>query len=109
MYREAFKTILSAQGSEAETVKELLCVRIAYAYSLVGEVTDARMGIEGIDKVMSYGFHWAAPSVLVELMGGADAATQLLGSRGFDVPPALKAGLKSHFSIINSGKYFVAR
>jgi hypothetical protein len=67
------------------------------------------MGIEGIDKVMAYGFHWAAPSVIVEVLGGANAVAKLLETRGFEVPAALKAGLKSHFSVINSGKYFVAR
>jgi 3-hydroxyacyl-CoA dehydrogenase len=109
MYKEAFDVILSAQGSEAEVVKDILCAYVAYSYSLVGEVTDDRIGIEGIDDVMSYGFNWAAPSVIVEMLGGANAAAQLLGKKGFEVPPALKAGLKSHFSVINSGKYFVAK
>ena len=43
------------------------------------------------------------------VLGGANAAAQLLGKKGFEVPPALKAGLKSHFGVINSGKYFVAK
>ncbi len=109
MYKEAFEVILSAQGREAEVVKDILCAYVAYSYSLVGEVTDSRAGIQGIDDVMSYGFNWAAPSVIVEMLGGANAAAQLLGKKGFEVPPALKAGLKSHFSVINSGKYFVAK
>jgi 3-hydroxyacyl-CoA dehydrogenase len=109
MYKEAFEVILSAQGSEAEVVKDILCAYIAYSYSLVGEVTDQRIGIEGIDDVMSYGFHWAAPSVIVEMLGGHEAAAQLITQKGLKVPDALKAGLKSHFNIINSGKYFVAK
>ena len=109
MYREAFETILSAQGREAEVVKNILCAYVAYSYSLVGEVTDSRVGIEGIDDVMSYGFHWAAPSIIVEVLGGPDATARLLSQNGFEIPDALKAGLKSHFNIINSGKYFVAK
>jgi 3-hydroxyacyl-CoA dehydrogenase len=109
MYKEAFETILSAQGREAEVVKDILCAYVAYSYSLVGEVTDSRVGIEGIDDVMSYGFHWAAPSVIVEVLGGPDAAARLLNEKDFNVPDALKAGLKSHFNLINSGKYFVAK
>jgi len=109
MYKEAFDVILSAQGSEAEVVKDILCAYVAYSYSLVGEVTDQRVGIEGIDDVMSYGFNWAAPSVIVEMLGGHDAAAQLITKKGLKVPDALKAGLKSHFNIINSGKYFVAK
>jgi 3-hydroxyacyl-CoA dehydrogenase len=109
MYKEAFDVILSAQGSEAEVVKDILCAYVAYSYSLVGEVTDQQVGIEGIDDVMSYGFNWAAPSVIVEMLGGHDAAAELITNKGLKVPDALKAGLKSHFNIINSGKYFVAK
>jgi 3-hydroxyacyl-CoA dehydrogenase len=109
IYKEAFETILAAQGREADVVKDMLCAYVAYAYSLVGEVTDSRMGIEGIDKVMSYGFHWAAPSVIVELLGGNDAAVRMLTDRGFVIPEALKNGLKSKLNIINSGKYFAAK
>jgi 3-hydroxyacyl-CoA dehydrogenase len=109
MYKEAFDVILSAQGSEAEVVKDILCAYVAYSYSLVGEVTDEKVGIEGIDDVMSYGFNWAAPSIIVEMLGGHDAAAQLITKKGLKVPDALKAGLKSHFNIINSGKYFVAK
>ena len=71
MYKDAFDTILSAQGIEAEIVKDILAAYVAYSYSLVGEVTDITVGIEGIDEVMAYGYHWLAPSVIVELLGGA--------------------------------------
>jgi hypothetical protein len=109
MYKDAFDTILSAQGKEAEVVKDILCAYVAYSYSLVGEVTDRKMGIDGIDKVMAYGFNWAAPSVIVEALGGAEASAQLLSNKGFETPESLRAGLKPHFNIINSGKYFVAK
>jgi 3-hydroxyacyl-CoA dehydrogenase len=109
MYREAFETILSAQGREAEVVKDILCAYVAYSYLLVGEVTDSRMGIEGIDKVMSYGFHWAAPSVIVEMLGGCKTAAKLLAERKLPVPQGLLDDLKSGFRITNSGKYFVAK
>jgi 3-hydroxyacyl-CoA dehydrogenase len=109
MYKEAFETILSAQGREAEVVKDVLCTYVAYSYSLVGEVTDSRMGIEGIDKVMSYGFHWAAPSVIVEVLGGSRAAAKLLAERKLAIPRALQDDLKSGLRITNSGKYFVAK
>jgi 3-hydroxyacyl-CoA dehydrogenase len=109
MYKEAFETILSAQGREAEVVKDILCAYVAYSYSLVGEVTDSRMGIEGIDKVMSYGFNWAAPSVIVEALGGSRAAAKLLAERKLAIPPALQDDLKSGLRITNSGKYFVAK
>jgi len=109
MYKDAFETILSAQGKEAEIVKDVLCTYVAYSYSLVGEVTNSKMGIEGIDKVMSYGFNWAAPSVIVEVLGGSQAAAKLLAERKLAIPPALQDDLKSGLRITNSGKYFVAK
>jgi 3-hydroxyacyl-CoA dehydrogenase len=109
MYREAFETILSAQGKEAEVVKDILCAYVAYSYLLVGEVTDAQFGIEGIDRVMSYGFHWAAPSVIVEMLGGSKTAANLLAERKLPVPKGLLNDLKSGFRITSSGKYFVAK
>jgi 3-hydroxyacyl-CoA dehydrogenase len=109
MYRDAFKTILTAQGREADVVKDILCAYIAYSYSLVGEVTDVEMGIEGIDRVMSYGFHWAAPSVIVEILGGGDAAGKLLTDRNFTIPESLQKNFKSKLTLTSSGKYFVAK
>jgi 3-hydroxyacyl-CoA dehydrogenase len=109
MYKEAFECVFSSQGREAEIVKDILCAYVAYSYLLVGEVTDSQMGIEGIDKVMSYGFHWAAPSVIVEVLGGSRQAAKLLSERKLPVPPALQSNFKSQFRIINSGKYFVAK
>ena len=67
------------------------------------------MGIEGIDKVMSYGFNWAAPSVIVEVLGGSRAAAKLLAERKLPIPQALQNDLKSGLRITNSGKYFVAK
>jgi len=109
MYKEAFETILSAQGTEANIVKDILCAYVAYSYLLVGEVTDSRAGIDGIDKVMSYGFHWASPSIIVEMLGGSQAVCKLLAERKLPVSEAFKSGLKSGLRITNSGKYFVAK
>jgi len=109
MYKEAFDVILNAQGKEADIVRDILAAYVVYSYSLVGEVTDIASGIEGIDEVMAYGFHWTPPSVIVQALGGADAAAQLIGTKGLTVPDALRKNLKSHFNIINSGKYFVAK
>ncbi len=108
-YKKAFEIIICAKGREADVVKDILCAYVAYSYSLIGEVTDSEMGIDGIDKVMSYGFHWAAPSVIVEMLGGSETAVELLAERNLPISDSLREGIKSKFRIGNSGKYFVAK
>ncbi len=108
MYREAFETILTAHSREAEIVKDILCVYIAYSYGRIGEVTELDDGIEGIDKVMSYGFNWAAPSHIVEMLGGRDCAMELLDKKGFQIPAGLKDSSNEKM-MTGFGKHFLAR
>ena len=109
MYREAFYTIKTAHCREADIVMDILCTYVAYSYSRIGEVTESDNGIDGIDKVMSAGFHWAAPSVIQHMLGGKEVVAELLHKKGLEVPDALSNDCEPSSKIINSGKYFVAR
>lgn len=109
MYREAFTTIKTARGREADIVMNILCTYVAYSYARIGEVTECEFGIDGIDRVMSFGFNWAAPSLIVNMLGGKKAVIELLDERGLEVPQALKSERESVKEVSNSGKYFVAR
>jgi len=108
MYRDAFKAIRKAKGTEAEIVKDILGTYVTYSYSLVGEVTETENGIDGIDKVMCYGFNWAPPSTIVEMFGGKNEAIEMFTEMGIEVPLGLKES-DSVKKISNSGKYFIAR
>jgi 3-hydroxyacyl-CoA dehydrogenase len=109
MYKEAFDTIRAAHGSEADIVMDILCTYVAYSYSRTGEVTDPEHGIDEIDKVMSAGFHWAAPSVILHMLGGREVVAELLHKRELGVPDALNSDREPLLNIMNSGKYFIAR
>jgi 3-hydroxyacyl-CoA dehydrogenase len=109
MYKEAFDTIKTAHCREADVVMDILCTYVAYSYSRIGEVTGSEHGIDGIDKVMSAGFHWATPSVIQHMLGGKEAVAELLHKKGLGVPNALSNECEPSSKIINSGKYFVAR
>jgi 3-hydroxyacyl-CoA dehydrogenase len=109
MYREAFETIKAASGREAEIVKDILCVYIAYSYSRIGEVTEREFGIDGIDRVMSFGFHWAPPSLIVSVLGGKEYVIELLEKKEFEIPDALKNAEDSKSQMLDAGKYFPAR
>jgi 3-hydroxyacyl-CoA dehydrogenase len=109
LYKEAFEVIKTARCKEADIVMDILCTYIAYSYSRIGEVTERELGIDGINKVMSFGFNWAAPSLIIDMLGGKESVIQLLEEKGFEVPDFLKIGGKARWQIPNAGKYFVAR
>jgi len=108
-YRKAFETIKTASGREAEIVKDILCVYISYSYSRIGEVTEPDFGIDGIDRVMSFGFNWAPPSLIVNMLGGKEQVIGLLEKKEFNIPEALKNADNRQGRMLDSGKYFPAR
>ncbi|MBN1506306.1 MAG: 3-hydroxyacyl-CoA dehydrogenase family protein [Sedimentisphaerales bacterium] len=108
-YYKAFETILEADGKEAELVVSVLCAYIAYAYSLIGEVTPAEHGIAGIDTVMSAGFNWAPPSVILEMLGGPESVLRRCDARGLPVPPLLETPRKTPLQTLEAARYFVAK
>lgn len=108
-YRDAFNTILKAKGPEADIVHEILATYIAYAYMLIGEVTDKKHGITGINRVMSTGFNWASPSLLVHMFGGKEKAIALIESQNLPVPGTLRTDNTCEQYYFNAGKYFPAK
>lgn len=108
-YRDAFDTILAAKGAEADIVHEILATYIAYAYMLIGEVTDEKDGITGIDRVMSTGFNWASPSLVVHMLGGKEKAILLIESQNLPVPDALRTDTVCEQYVFNAGKFFPAK
>lgn len=108
LYRQAFETIVHADGAEAKIVREILAMYIAYSYMLIGEVSDIEYGISSIDRVMASGFHWACPSLLVNILGGADKAARLIESAGLPVPATLLADTAWKKYNTSAGKYFIA-
>ncbi len=108
-YQEAFEAVKMASSREAQIVRDILCVYIVYSYSRIGEVTDSVFGIDGIDKVMSFGFNWAAPSLIVSMLGGREHVIGLLENKELEVPDALKNAEDSQSRMLDAGKYFPAR
>jgi len=77
----------------------------------VGEVTET---IDGIDDIMGFGFNWAPPSVLVDVLG-AKAAVAMIEEAKLPVPKLLvdAASASSPARLYknphgNIGRFFVA-
>jgi len=108
-YRDAMACFASAEGPMAALARKVIAGYIAYAYARVGEVTDT---IDGIDRIMGYGFNWAPPSVLVDLFGG-DVAVRMVKEAGLVVPDALDKAARQpepRFAdrTVDIGKFFIA-
>ncbi len=108
-YRGAFDKIRTSHGKEAELVKYILCLYIGYSYSLIGEVTEENLGIEGIDQIMSFGFNWAPPSLLLSMLGGVEVVSDLLQERALPIPESIRTTAARVPLFFNCGRFFVAR
>src|SRR4029453_16272649 len=67
-YGEALAVFLAATGSAADLARPVILGYVSYALNRVGDgevVREAR----DVDKIMGFGFNWAPPSVLVDVMG----------------------------------------
>jgi 3-hydroxyacyl-CoA dehydrogenase len=111
-YQEGMQVFLAAEGDEAALARKVIAGYVSYAFHRVGEVTET---IDGIDRIMAMGFNWAPPSVLVDVMGGAAAAVEMIAKAGVRVPALLeqaaRTGKPERFfgnRQINVGRFFVA-
>jgi 3-hydroxyacyl-CoA dehydrogenase len=87
-YAEAFRVFAAAEGVEAHLAKRVILGYISYALNRVGE-TEVVRSARDVDRIMGFGFNWAPPTVLVDLMG-VETTTRLLEKNGLPVPAVLK-------------------
>jgi 3-hydroxyacyl-CoA dehydrogenase len=65
-YREAMAVMVGASGWEADLLRRIVLGYVSYGLNRVGEVVEAA---RDVDRIMGFGFNWAPPSVLVDLIG----------------------------------------
>jgi 3-hydroxyacyl-CoA dehydrogenase len=81
----AMEVLCSAQGREAELLRRIILGYISYGLGLVGEVVDRP---RDIDRIMSFGFNWAPPGMLVDAIGPGRTIV-LLEQAKLPVPDAI--------------------
>jgi 3-hydroxyacyl-CoA dehydrogenase len=81
----AMEALCSAQGREAELLRRIVLGYISYGLGLVGEVVDRP---RDIDRIMSFGFNWAPPGMLVDAIGPGRTIV-LLEQAKLPVPDAI--------------------
>jgi 3-hydroxyacyl-CoA dehydrogenase len=82
---EALVVLGSAEGKDAEILRQVMLGYVSYALVRVGEVVDHA---RDVDRIMAFGFNWAPPSALVDGLGAA-RTIELLEKAQLAVPPVV--------------------
>jgi 3-hydroxyacyl-CoA dehydrogenase len=81
----AIDVLCVADGPEAELLRRIVLGYISYGLGLVGEVVERA---RDIDRIMTFGFSWAPPGMLVDAIGPR-RTIELLEQDHLPVPAAL--------------------
>jgi 3-hydroxyacyl-CoA dehydrogenase len=81
-YREAFDVFAEAGGADAELMRRVILGYVSYGLNRVGEVVEK---VADVDRIMGFGFNWAPPGVLVDVIG-ARRTVKLLEAAGLPLP-----------------------
>lgn len=109
-YRDAFQVLAHATGPEADLAKRIILGYVSYALNRVGD-TEVVHSARDIDRIMGFGFNWAPPSALVDLIG-LKTTLALLEKLELPVPPVLeKAVHRADLRLfgephVNIGRFF---
>jgi 3-hydroxyacyl-CoA dehydrogenase len=110
-YKEAMKAFAAAPGDWAALARKVIAGYVSYAFHRAGEVTE---GLAGIDDIMGFGFNWAPPSVLVDVLGVREVVSMIERAK-LPVPrllaDAARSGGAARFYTNphgNTGRFFVA-
>jgi len=108
-YREAMAAFAEATGPDAALMRRVVLGYISYGLCRVGEVVkEAR----DVDRIMGFGFNWAPPSVLVDVVG-ARVVVELLEAAKLRVPPVVVTAAERNQKLfdepdVDIGRFFFA-
>ena len=73
-YADALKVFSDAKGADADLCRRVVLGYVSYALNRVGEVAASAADV---DTIMSYGFNWAPPTAIVDLIGAKNTVAML--------------------------------
>jgi hypothetical protein len=73
-YADALKVLAEAKGADAELCRRVVLGYVSYALNRVGEVAASAADV---DTIMSFGFNWAPPTAIVDLLGAKNTVAML--------------------------------
>jgi len=109
-YGEALKIFMTAEGPEADLARKVILGYVSYGLNRVGDDEVVRRARD-VDRIMGFGFNWAPPTVLVDVIGLSDT---IKGLERYGLPvPRLLADAKPGERLfcephVNLGRFFAA-
>ena len=104
-YRAAFDVFAEATGPDADLMRRVILGYVSYALARVGEVVESAADV---DRIMGFGFNWAPPGVLVDVIG-ARRTVGLLEAQHLPVPRVVAAAADSGARLFDEPKVDVGR
>jgi 3-hydroxyacyl-CoA dehydrogenase len=98
-YSQAFAVFAEARGAEADLAHRVILGYVSYALNRVGEVAESAADV---DTIMSYGFNWAPPTVIVDLIG-AKNIIEMFGRYNLVVPPVVEKAASNGGKLYRGG------
>jgi 3-hydroxyacyl-CoA dehydrogenase len=109
-YADAFKVFLAARGPEADLARKVVLGYISYALNRVGD-REVVQAPRDVDRIMGFGFNWAPPTVLVDVIGVKETVAAI-EKAGLTVPRVLTTARPGERlfreSGVNVGRFFAA-
>jgi len=106
-YQQAFDVFAEASGRDAELMRRVILGYVSYGLNRVGEVVEK---VADVDRIMGFGFNWAPPGVLVDVIG-ARRTVKLLEAAKLPVPrPVVDAAERNQrlfdAAYVDVGRFF---
>jgi 3-hydroxyacyl-CoA dehydrogenase len=105
----AMSVLCDAEGPDADLLRRIVLGYISYGLGLVGHVVEHA---RDIDRIMSFGFSWAPPGMLVDAIGPS-RTIRMLEAAKLPVPLVVIAASGSHRALfdepeVRPSKFFAA-
>ncbi|MGH7950130.1 MAG: 3-hydroxyacyl-CoA dehydrogenase family protein [Candidatus Binataceae bacterium] len=104
-YADSMAVLADAKGAEADLCRRVVLGYVSYALNRVGEVAESAADV---DTIMSYGFNWAPPCAIVDLIGARRTA-ELLARHQLPVPASLEQAARGNDKMCTGGALKFAR
>ncbi|HEY6395686.1 MAG TPA: 3-hydroxyacyl-CoA dehydrogenase family protein, partial [Candidatus Binataceae bacterium] len=98
-YREAMRVLASAAGQDADLCRRVVLGYVSYGLNRVGEVAHCAADV---DTIMSFGYNWAPPTAIVDLLGARDTV-RILEQLKLQVPAVVEQAAANDAKLFNGG------